>query len=79
MDVELQRYYESRFDMFSHPAWKDLMVDVQNMLSASNTLDGATPENVKFKQGEIAMMRWLVSLQKTTEDAYEELNNANNA
>lgn len=78
MDIELQKYYEDRFDMFAHPAWKELMSDVQTMLDATNTLDGATPENVKFKQGEISIMRWLVSLKKTTEDSYEELTNANN-
>ena len=79
MDIELQKYYEARFDMFAHPAWKYLMEDVQAMLAATNTLDGATPENVEFKKGEISIMRWMLSLKKTTEDAYEELTNANNS
>ena len=34
MDLELQKYYESRLEMFAHPAWKDLMEDVQNMMDA---------------------------------------------
>ncbi len=76
MDLELQKYYESRFEMFAHPAWKDLMEDVQNMMDATNTLSGVTPENVGFKQGEVSIMRWMLSLQKTTEESYKDLINA---
>ena len=76
MDLELEKYYLKRFDMFSHPAWKDLMEDVQNMMDATNTLSGVTPENVGFKQGEVSIMRWMLTLQKTTEESYKELINA---
>lgn len=76
MDLELQKYYESRFEMFAHPAWRDLMEDVQSMLDATNTLSGVTPENVGFRQGEVSIMRWMLSLQKTTEESYKELTNA---
>ena len=76
MDLELQRYYESRFDMFAHPAWKDLMEDVAGMISSTNTLSGVTPENVGFKQGEVSIMRWILTLQKTTEESYKDLTDA---
>ena len=76
MDLELQKYYESRFEMFAHMAWKDLMEDVQNMMDATNTLSGVTPENVGFRQGEVSIMRWILTLQKTTEESYKELTNA---
>ena len=76
MDLELEKYYLKRFDMFSHPAWKDLMEDVQNMMDATNTLSGVTPENVGFKQGEVSIMRWMLTLQKTTEESYKDLTNA---
>lgn len=64
MDIALQKYYESRFEMFAHPAWKDLMEDVQNMMDATNTLSGVTPENVGFKQGEVSIMRWILTTPK---------------
>lgn len=76
MDLELEKYYLKRFDMFSHPAWKDLIEDVQNMMDATNTLSGVTPENVGFKQGEVSIMRWILTLQKTTEESYKDLINA---
>ena len=73
MDLELEKYYLKRFDMFSHPAWKDLIEDVQTMLDSTNTLSGVTPENVGFKQGEVSIMRWILTLQKTTEESYKDL------
>ena len=76
MDLELEKYYLKRFEMFAHPAWKDLMEDVQNMMDATNTLSGVTPENVGFKQGEVSIMRWMLSLQKTTEQSYKDLTDA---
>lgn len=76
MDKELEKYYLKRFEMFSHTAWKDLIEDVQNMMDATNTLSGVTPENVGFKQGEVSIMRWILTLQKTTEESYKELTNA---
>ena len=76
MDKELEKYYLKRFEMFAHPAWKDLMEDVQNMMDATNTLSGVTPENVGFKQGEVSIMRWMLTLQKTTEESYKDLTDA---
>jgi len=76
MDLELEKYYLKRFDMFSHPAWKDLIEDVQTMLDTTNTLSGVTPDNVGFKQGEVSIMRWILTLQKTTEESYKDLINA---
>jgi hypothetical protein len=73
MDLNLQRYYEARLDMMSSTAWKELMEDVQVMLNATNTLSGATPENLGFKQGEVSIMRWLLALRDTSDKAYQEL------
>ena len=77
MDVELQQYYESRIAMFGSQGWADLMEDVAEMLKATDTLSGVTPENMRFKQGEISIMKWLLSLKDTSITAYEELQNAN--
>jgi len=73
MTPELQRYYEARLSMCSSDAWKDLMDDVKTMLDATNTLDGVTPENMRYKQGEISIMRWMLSLKEISEQAYEQL------
>ena len=73
MTPTLQRYYEERISMCSSDAWKDLMEDVQTMLSATNVLDGVTPETLQYKQGEVSIMRWMLALKDVSEQTYEEL------
>jgi len=72
---ELQRYYEDRAVMMTSQGWRDLMEDVQKMLDASDTLAGVTADNLRFKQGEISVMQWLITLKETSEQAYEGLTN----
>ena len=59
--------------MMGTPAWKDLMEDVAEMLKATDCLSGATPDNLRFRQGEVSMMKWMLSLKEVSENAYEEL------
>jgi len=75
MTPELQRYYEDRLDMMGSEGWKDLMDDVADMMKATDTLSGTTPENLRFKQGEISIMQWLLSLKEISEAAYQDLQN----
>jgi hypothetical protein len=75
MTPELQVYYENRFDMFAHPGWKDLIEDVKQMVEATDSLNGVTLENLRYKQGELSMMQWLLSLKEMSEKAYESLQN----
>jgi hypothetical protein len=73
MDISLQKYYDSRLTMTSSTAWRDLMDDVQKMLDATDQLSGVTVDNLRFKQGELSIMRWLLNLADTSEKAYEML------
>lgn len=73
LDKELQDYYEARLRMFTEKGWKDLVADVQQMLDANNRLDGVTPENLGFKQGEVSIMKWLIDLPQISEKAYSDL------
>lgn len=73
MTPQLQRYYEERLSMCSSEAWKDLMDDIQLMLDSTNKLDGVTTDNLQFKQGEVSIMRWMLSLKDVSEQTYEEL------
>lgn len=73
MDRKLQDYYERRIAMMSDDAWRDLMEDVQTMLSATNVLDGVTADNMRYKQGEVSIMRWILALKEVSEQAYDQL------
>ncbi len=79
MTPELRRYYEERLSMMGSVAWRDLMDDIQEMVKATDTLSGVTPETLQFKQGELSIMRWLLSLREVSEQAYEDLQNASDA
>jgi hypothetical protein len=74
MTPELQSYYEARLLMFSEKAWRDLVEDVQGMMDATNTLSGIEDEKtLHFRRGEISIMRWILSLEDVTGEAYEQL------
>ena len=76
-DEKLEKYYEARFDMFASKGWKDLMEDVNGMLVSTNMVDGLnTVEDLHYCKGEVAMMKWILSLQEVSETAYQELKDA---
>jgi hypothetical protein len=78
VNQELQKYYEDRFDLFSHPGWQDLMEDANLMLQAMNNISTIADEkSLQFRKGEISIMTWLITLKAVSERAYEELNEKN--
>ena len=80
MSPELQTYYEERLRMMSSPAWNELMIDVQTMLDATNDVSSIQDEKtLHYRRGELSMMRWMLSIKKVSEAAYEELENEGQA
>jgi len=73
MNENLRKYYERRLEMCNSQAWKDLMEDVEAMLVATNTLDGVKECDLRFKQGEVSIMRWLLSVKEMSEESFEKL------
>jgi len=78
MSPDLQKYYESRFDMMSTEGWKDLSVDIDIMIESLNNLSVIPDEKtLMFKKGELSILTWLKTLKEVSERAYEELNEKN--
>ena len=78
MTPELQKYYESRFDMMSTEGWKDLCIDIDIMIESLNNLSVIPDGNaLMFKKGELSILTWLKTLKEVSERAYEELNEKN--
>lgn len=74
MDRELQDYYEERFSMCSSKGWKQLVEDVIEMKNAIDTLNGVdTIENLHFKKGELSLMNWILSLEQSSREVYDQL------
>lgn len=74
MSPDLEKYYDARLSMFDTKGWADLVEDVKAMEKTVDTLDGVTPENVDFKQGELSIIKWILNLQQQTLETMEELN-----
>ena len=78
MTPELQKYYEERFSMMGMEGWKDLCIDIDNMIESLNNLSVIPDEKtLMFKKGELSILTWLKTLKEVSERAYEELNEKN--
>jgi hypothetical protein len=74
MDRELQDYYENRFSMFGSTGWKQLIEDLEAMQKSTDTLKSAsTVDQLWFKKGELSIIEWLLSLEKTSKEVFEQL------
>ena len=76
MDKELEDYYINREMLFAAQGWQDLMKDVQSMKESTDKISGVLVEDLKFKQGELSIINWLLSLQDISTRAYQDLQNA---
>ena len=78
MNQDLQKYYESRFEMMGMDGWKDLIIDIDNMIESLNNISVIPDEKtLQFRKGELSILTWLKTLKEVSERAYEELNEKN--
>lgn len=78
MTPELQKYYESRFEMMGMDGWKELLIDIDNMIESLNNISVIPDEKtLQFRKGELSILTWLKTLREVSERAYEELNEKN--
>jgi hypothetical protein len=74
MNRELQDYYENRFSMTATQGWRDLLEDIDLMLSSTDTVKGVdTVEQLHFRKGEVSIMTWIKNLKQSSEEVYEQL------
>jgi succinate dehydrogenase/fumarate reductase-like Fe-S protein len=78
MTPDLQKYYENRFEMMGMDGWKDLIIDIDNMIESLNNISVIPDEKtLQFRKGELSILTWLKTLREVSERAYEELNEKN--
>jgi hypothetical protein len=78
MTPELDKYYSSRFEMMGMDGWKDLIIDIDNMIESLNNISVIPDEKtLQFRKGELSILTWLKTLKEVSERAYEELNEKN--
>ena len=75
MTPELQKYYEDRFSMMASQGWRDLLEDIDGMITSLNNVSTIQDEkDLQFKKGELSILNWLKTLKQVSEEAYEGLN-----
>lgn len=80
MKRELQDYYENRFAMMATPGWKDLLEDLDLMISSTDTVKGIeTEQQLQFRKGELSIMNWIKTLRESSTEVYEQLQEEDNA
>ncbi|CAB4214042.1 hypothetical protein UFOVP1457_16 [uncultured Caudovirales phage] len=78
MTPELQKYYEDRFSMMASDGWKELLIDIDNMIVSLNNISVIQDEkSLQLKKGELSILNWLKTLKQVSERAYEDLNEKN--
>ena len=64
--------------MMGNQEWKDLIIDIDNMIESLNNISVIPDEKtLQFRKGELSILTWLKTLREVSERAYEELNEKN--
>jgi hypothetical protein len=80
IDVELQKYYEQRNDMFSTQGWKDLVEDVENLRKPLfNIKSIKTQDELQFRKGQIDIIDWVLGLKEMSDKAHKDLQEGEDA
>ena len=71
MDKDLQKYYESRFEMLSSDGWKDLIEDVEVLEKPLKDIKPIkTEQELYFRKGQLDIISWFLNIKDMTEAGY---------
>jgi aryl carrier-like protein len=74
LDNSLEKQYEDYFDLFSRSGWKLLMEDLDLMIEGLDSIDSIqTLEDLKYKQGQLVILKRIRNMATTMEAAYQDL------
>jgi hypothetical protein len=80
LNKELQEYYENRFSTMATVGWKEFIEDVQALFDSYNNITTVdTHEELHKRKGQLDILQWILTLKAVSEQAYEELQVADNA
>ena len=74
LSQELQKYYESSFEMFSSEGWKYLMEDLEKLKQqVENIRTVEDAQQLYYRQGQLDILDLMLNRKKTCEEVYEQL------
>jgi len=63
-DDDDHKYYEQQLMMFQMPGWKYFTDQVREMRLATDKLAGVKLDDVRFRQGELSIIDWILGWQQ---------------
>ena len=73
--MKLKEQYEALMSMHATPGWALFMEDAEKFFAARVDVRNATPETLRFVQGELSMLGWVLAQRdviRHMHDALEE-------
>lgn len=70
MTPELEKYYETYFDLFATKGWKQFVEDVKESADAFNLRGVEDEGKLRFVQGQLAVMDKILTWDVAIENAY---------
>jgi hypothetical protein len=74
MAPELEKYYETYWDLFSRPGWDQFVKDLESAAEGvQHIVDKADAPDVFRAQGELACIKRLINFKSLLEDGYDQI------
>ena len=78
LDPETQQYYDNYFNLFQTDGWKQLTEELQQNALVINSVEATKDANdLYMRKGQINVLAYILNLESTTNNNYEELHNNN--
>ena len=75
MAPEIEKYYETYFDLFSTDGWKQFIQDVSDNLNQYDVRTVENADDLRFKQGQLKVIDHVMNWETLIRNAYEEIVN----
>ena len=74
MTPELEKYYNTYFDLFRSEGWKQLIEELQQNALVINSVEATKDENDLYvRKGQLNVLAYILNFENTTNNNYEEL------
>ena len=76
MTDELRNWYEEQFTLFNTQGYKDLIEQMKDMQkNYENLRNLPSDDTLKFRQGQLDILDWIIGWQESVEQNFKELQN----
>ena len=78
MEKETEIYYNKYFDLFQTDGWKQLIEELEQNALVINSVEATKDANdLYMRKGQINVLAYILNLESTTNNNYDELNTNN--